>query len=114
VELTLYTDERLEIKSEPSAGGLRLKGEIDAWNVDSAASILAQHLPDGDIYLDLTGLSFCDVNGIRALIALAEKANPKQRFIVRGLAPQLREVLQIVGWAQVPQLRFEESGGESQ
>lgn len=113
MELTLYTDKQLEIKSEPSTG-LRLSGEIDAWNVAPATTILAQHLPDGDVYLDLTGLSFCDVNGIRTLLSLAEKANPNQRFIVRGLAPQLREVLQIVGWAQVPQLRFEESGGESQ
>lgn len=112
MELTLYADKQLEIKSD-SPTGLMLSGELDAWNVEPAASVLAQHLPDGDIYLDLSRLSFCDVNGIRALIALAEKTNPNQRFVVRGLAPQLRQVLQIVGWARVPQLRFDESGGES-
>ena len=113
MDLTLYADKQLEIRSAEPAG-LSLSGELDAWNVGQAATALASHLPDGDIYLDLSALSFCDVNGIRALIALAEKMNPNQQFIVRGLAPQLREVLQIVGWAQVPQLRFEEQGAESQ
>jgi anti-anti-sigma regulatory factor len=109
VDSVLYADKQLEIRASPPAA-LKLAGEIDAWNVESVFNALTTTLSNGDVDLDLAGLAFCDVDGIRALAKLAEKMRPDQRLIVRGMPRQLRTVLELVGWAELPKWTFEDSG----
>jgi anti-anti-sigma regulatory factor len=109
VSTTVYTDKQLQIVSGASFG-FKLRGEIDAWNVLPAFTSLLTGLPNGDVHLDLSELIFCDVDGIRAIVSLAERMPAGQRLIVRGMSPKLRTVITLVGWAQTSNLVFDESG----
>jgi anti-anti-sigma factor len=108
-KVTLYADGQLTISSG-ACSGLTISGEVDAWNVSAVAQTLQNNLPAGDVYLDLTNLSFADVDGIRALMSLADNMDGERRIVVRGLPSTLRRVLELVGWSTMPRFVFESEG----
>jgi anti-anti-sigma factor len=106
--VTLYADGHLTISS--GACGLTISGEVDASNVTALAETLRNNLPSGDAYLDLSRLSFADVDGIRALMSLADHMDGERRIVVRGLPSTLRRVLELVGWSTMPRFVFDSEG----
>lgn len=108
-ELTLYADSQVTISSGGPAC-FTLSGEVDAWNVVAVTETLSRHLPPGDVSLDLTDLSFADVETIRALVSLADGMDDGRRIVIHGLPSRLSRVLELVGWSNMPRFVYESDG----
>jgi anti-anti-sigma factor len=103
-------DGQLRIWRNPQTGWLRIRGEIDASNVDAVREALrVAHRGDVDLHLDVSQLLFCDVNGIRAIAAAAINLADGRRLVLHGLDPQLQRVFQVVGWGTMQNLVFDAS-----
>jgi anti-anti-sigma factor len=86
---------------------LNLTGEIDHWNARLVSQALQTALKgEGDVHLDLSGVVFCDVEGLRALVSAAEDLCDGRRLVIEGLPAQLRKVLRLVGWDHHPGLEI--------
>jgi anti-anti-sigma factor len=86
-------------------------GEIDAWNVEAVRKVLqAAHGEVGDLHLDVSQLLFCDVTGIRAIVATAINLEDSRRLVLHGLDPQLQRVFQVVGWGSMDNLVVDANG----
>ena len=107
-----YQDKQLVITHSSRPVGLKLNGEVDASNVDALASVLNTTLrthEGADVHIDLTGLEFTDVSGIRALVAAAERVDGSRRLILYGLPPLMTKVMDVVGWTDLPALTLSDS-----
>jgi anti-anti-sigma regulatory factor len=101
----LYSDKQLVIRRTTTPDGLLITGVIDLFNIDSFARTLSASVAgEGDLHIDLSRLEFCDVSGIRALVSAAERVAGRRRLVLHGLPPQLRTVMTVVGWADLPGL----------
>ena len=104
----LYADKQLVIRRTSTPDGLRITGVIDLFNVDAFARTLNSSLAgEGDLHIDLSRLEFCDVSGIRVLVSAAQRVEGRRCLILQGLPPQLREVMKVVGWTDLPGLEIE-------
>jgi anti-anti-sigma factor len=111
----MYADKQLVIRRTTEPIGLSFTGAIDLFNVESVARSLNGELDgEGDLYIDLSQLEFCDVSGIRALVTAAENVGSRRRLVLQGLPPQIRTVMTVMGWTDLPGLVIGESGGVSQ
>ena len=102
----LYTGRQLVVTRTLAPVGLRFRGEIDAANVDAVREALVAHPNAANLHVDLSGLLFCDVSGIRALVAHAETLDRRRRLVLHGLPEQIEKVLNVVGWSELPGLAF--------
>lgn len=110
----LYEDVQLRISRNRQTGWLGFSGEIDSWNVEAVNAVLEKALKgQGDVHVDLSRLVFCDVTGIRALVALAGKLKSGRRLVLHGLDPRLQRVFGVIGWGELPSLRIETAAGAS-
>jgi anti-anti-sigma factor len=104
-------DTQLRISHNPLNGWLAISGEIDAWNVSVVRDALtAAHGEAGDLHLDVSRLLFCDVTGIRAIVASAASLEDGRRLFLHGLDPRLQKVFRVVGWAGMPSLVIDTNG----
>jgi STAS domain len=103
-EVLLDTGEvRVVRHSGPSR--VSLSGEVDAANAELVAGALAQGLAgQGDRHLDLSGLLFCAVGGLRAMVRAARGVEPGGRVLVHGMPAHLQRAMRLVGWAEQPSL----------
>jgi anti-anti-sigma factor len=107
----VYIDKQLVIRRTPR--GLSISGVIDNYNVDSFSRSLSASLDGkGDVNVDLSELEFCDVSGIRALVRVAERLDDGHRLVLHGLPQQLRTVMTLVGWTDMPGLVIGEVGAD--
>jgi anti-anti-sigma factor len=107
----LYSDKQLVISRTRAPWGLSASGAIDVFNVDAFAQSLGKCLPgQGDLSVDLHSLEFCDLSGIRALVSAAKGLHEGRRMVLTGLSPQLRNVMTLVGWNDLPGLVIADSG----
>ena len=87
--------------------GLKLTGEIDATSAHLVERALHEHAPAiGLLHVDLSGLSFCDVAGIRALVSYAQELDGDRRLALHGMPAQIEKVMNVMGWAELPGLEF--------
>lgn len=108
----LYEDVQLRISRNRQTGWLGFSGEIDSWNVDAVKAVLEKALKgDGDVHVDVSRLLFCDVTGIRALVAVAGQLAGGRRLVLHGLDPRLQRVFGVIGWGELPSLRIETAVG---
>jgi hypothetical protein len=111
----VYSDELLRIDRTLEPPGLAFAGDVDASNIHAVTQSLAlAAVPRGDFHLDLSGLSFCDLGGFRAIVRAARSLGPGRRIIVKGMPPQLWRAIRIVGWAELPNLIVASDGRESE
>src|SRR5579859_802993 len=116
----VYQDKQLVITQSTRPVGLKLNGEVDASNVEAVSGVLSTTLrahQGADVHIDLAGLEFSDVSGIRALVAAAEQLDGSRRMILYGLPPLMSKVMDVVGWTDMPALTISESrfpNGEEQ
>jgi len=101
---TIYADKHLVVTRTLEPVGLHFAGEIDVTNSQAVAKSLGIADADaGDVHLDLSELSFCDISGIRSLVDLAE-TRATGRLMLHGLPELLQTVMKVTGWSEVPNL----------
>ena len=66
--------------------------------------MLFRSVPDRDIQIDVGGLVFCDISGIRAFVTTAEGLPKGRRMLLHGMPAQLETVIKAVGWNRIPAL----------
>jgi anti-anti-sigma factor len=83
--------------------GIAVAGDVDVVTMSEFCDAVAAAVERfaGDVHVDLSGLGFIDLEGLRTLVrashALAEKG---RKLVIISLPPHLREVLRIVGWSE--------------
>lgn len=106
----LYADKQLVIRRIYAPSGLSVSGSIDVFNVDAFAEALVSSLQGvGDLRVDVHHLEFCDISGIRALVAAARDVDHGRRLVLAGLPQQLQNVMTLVGWDALPGLVISDS-----
>ena len=100
----IYADKQLVVTPTLVPYGLRFSGEIDLTNSHAVAQSLSMaFVLDGDMHLDVSGLIFCDISGIRSFVNAAE-AMDGGRLLLHGLPPLLQKVMKVTGWSDMESL----------
>src|SRR5437867_2565042 len=91
---------------------LRLAGELDVLSAPEVTSFLeGQEQGDGDLVFDLSGLSFVDSSGVRALIRAADSLAGRGRLVLRSPTSTVWRVFDLMGLIGTsPHLVVEGSG----
>lgn len=103
----LYTSSLLRLIPSFRRGqrSLRVVGDVDYHSSRALAAALETALDwPGDITVDMSGLQFIDLAGVRALVRTAEWLPAGRRLHVADLDPMLSRVLHVVGWDRIPGL----------
>ena len=101
----MYADKHLVVTRTDQPSGLRFAGEIDVTNSDAVMRSVRLELSEaGNLHLDLSRLSFCDISGIRALVDAAVDLGEGRRMLLHGLPAQLQTVMRVTGWSDLPTL----------
>jgi anti-anti-sigma regulatory factor/anti-sigma regulatory factor (Ser/Thr protein kinase) len=80
--------------------GVSLHGELDARNADLLGATLEAALDGaGEQHVDASGLFFCSLSGLRALVRTAQRLRPGARLVIHGMPEQTRRAMGLVGWA---------------
>ena len=109
-----YDDGVLRITRTGPPSGLAIAGEIDESTYSPLVATLdeltrGQH----EVHVDLAGVVYCDLAGLRAIVRLAGPSGagqPGRRMVLHQVPPQLRAVLEIIGWDSVPGLTLDQQG----
>jgi anti-anti-sigma factor len=110
---TVYADKQLVVTRTLAPIGLRFSGEIDINNCGAIATCLRAIAADEvDVHLDISGLLFCDISGIRAFVEVAQRRE-KGLLMLHGLPPLLQTVMRVTGWADLPNLQVCDCKGGS-
>jgi anti-anti-sigma factor len=84
--------------SSESPRRVSVAGELDLATADElAAWLVNQGQGDGDLTVDVAGLSFIDSTGVRALLRAADAMAGRGRLILRDPSPPVRSVLELAG-----------------
>jgi anti-anti-sigma factor len=104
-------DSALQIAFTSSPPRLRLMGEVDTTTRDvfSRALATAAQAGPGDVHADLGGVSFIDVDGLRALVAAAAALAGQRMLILDSVPWHVARLLKLMGWDEAPGLRIETS-----
>jgi len=99
----LYDDGRLRITCELAGFRLRFQGEIDGSNLEAVEASL-RRLVGGDqaLHVDFAAVTFCDLDGFRALV----RASSDRPIVLTGMTPGLERAVGLAGWAQLPNLHW--------
>jgi ABC-type transporter Mla MlaB component len=105
-------DEALRVSSSGSPPWLVIAGEID----ESTYPILLAGLATADGYreirIDLGGIRYCDLAGLRSIVRLtgaySASGRPIRRVVLHAAPSWLAEILQILGWDTTPGIAIEE------
>jgi anti-anti-sigma regulatory factor len=105
----IYADTILQIVPTIDPPGLALVGDVEAANVAAVERALVRmQSAGGDVHLDLSGLLFCDLGGLQAIVRAAQALGPGRRLVLHGIPRQLERALEIVEWAPLPNLSIAE------
>ncbi len=110
----VYADSHLVVTRTDDPFGLRFAGEIDISNSDAVAHSMRIVLGETRRpHVDLSGLSFSDVSGIRALVELALEQTDGHQMLLHGLPKQLETVMRVTGLSNLPSIALCECEGET-
>ncbi len=78
---------------------VKLRGELDLSTVPQLEACLeGLGADDGDVRLDLSGLSFCDSSGISAMVTASKRVSKRGGHLsIVSPQPAVRSVLEITG-----------------
>lgn len=109
-----YDDGVLRITRTGGPAGLAIAGDIDehtyAGLVETLGKVTGGHR---EIHIDLGGVAYCDLAGLRAIIRLTDggdHVHPGPRLVLHQVPRQLKTLLQILGWDTTPGLVLPEPG----
>lgn len=103
-------EEVLGVANASDQPGLIIVGDVDESGYPLLLQSLAALDRDGDIRIDLGGIEFCDLAGLRAIVCagrLGEEDGPGRPVCLYAVPPQLRKIMQILGWEDRPGLTFD-------
>lgn len=111
--ITPATDRLPRITPLAECAGLRIAGELDRSALPALRRALASLTSgDGDCYVDLSGLTFIDVGCLRVLVGAAvaiHDGGDDHVLTLCSVPPQMRRLLELTGWGQVPGLHLQAS-----
>lgn len=87
-------------------GTLRLDGTIDESTRTLLRTALARAAVStrDTLRIDVTGVAYCDLAGLRAIVLLARQVAPARRVMLTGLPQEADTMLHILGWDATPGL----------
>ncbi|MEW9533643.1 MEDS domain-containing protein [Microbispora sp. NPDC049125] len=93
--------------------GLRVEGEVDANSLDPLAEALtaAGRRCRGDVHVDLSGVSFIDLSGMRALVDTAQSLGSGRSLVLAQVPKHVHQLFKLIGWDGAPGLRLRGSDG---
>jgi anti-anti-sigma factor len=99
----------LDIVKGPDPRRLSLIGELDASTVPALADALAaRHEEPGDLYLEVSQLTFIDSMGLGALIAAAKRLGDQGNLVLSSPTDRVLRTLKLSGVAgAIPNLLVE-------
>ena len=102
----------LEIAAAQADGRttVSVRGDVDLANADRLGRAVTEALADGDVALDLSGVSFMDSAGIRVLNTALRDAAERGRTLTVGaeMQPIVVQVLELTGMMQLLTLSEED------
>jgi anti-anti-sigma factor len=101
-------DDVLRITSADGVAGLVIAGEIDESNYRRLVRGLGALNPRGDVHIDLSGVDFCDLAGLRAIVCVteADARSARGHLTLHAVPDRLRRILEILGWDDMPGVGF--------
>jgi anti-anti-sigma regulatory factor len=107
-------DRALRIIRNGDGPELVVAGEIDEFSYPDLTASLAEASADGgDIHVDLGGVEYCDIAGLRAIVCATGspgRPHPSRCVVLHAVPPQLRKILHILGWDALPGVILDETG----
>ena len=105
----VYDDGVLRIAATGKPSGLAIAGDIDEDTYPALVRKLDELASADEIHLNLAGVQYCDVAGLRAITRLADagRGRSSRRVVLHEVPPRLRTVLSILGWDSIPGLVIE-------
>jgi anti-anti-sigma factor len=97
---------RLRITSSLDPRRLRIEGDLDRATVHALTEALASMADDSSLVVDLSGLVFIDVGGLRALSMAAARLEGDHVLTLGSASPHVRRLLDLTGWHDTPHLRL--------
>jgi ABC-type transporter Mla MlaB component len=97
----VYDDGVLRMTATRSLPGLAIAGEIDEGTYPALLRTLEDLPGSADIHINLAGVEYCDLAGLRAIIRLAGRG---RRIVLHEVPQYLQTVLGILGWDSTPGL----------
>jgi anti-anti-sigma factor len=109
----VYDDGVLQITATSNPPGLAIAGEIDEDTYPALVTKLEELASASEIHLNLAGVRYCDLAGLRAMIRLAGagRRGDGRQVVLHEVPPRLQTVLGILGWDTVPGLVIDRPGG---
>jgi hypothetical protein len=112
-------DDVLRITRSLGLPGLILAGEIDESSYPVLVRSLAALGSGRDVHVDLGGVDYCDLAGLRAIICARGPGDDAPggglasglgggRVVLHAVPGRLRRILQILGWDAMPGVGFDE------
>lgn len=105
-------NEALRVSSSGSPPWLAIAGEIDESSFPILLAGLATAEGYREIHIDLGGVRYCDLAGLRRIVGLTGSSSasgrPSRRVVLHAVPPWLAEILQILGWDTIPGIASEE------
>jgi len=102
-------DDVLRITQANGGLGLIIAGEIDESSYRRLMQGLAAVNPRGDVHIDLAGVEFCDLAGLRAIVCVTEAdggGSAAGHLTLHAVPDRLRRILEILGWDDMPGVGF--------
>ena len=105
-----YDNGVLRITQTVRPAGLAIAGEIDEATypalVTSLHDIADRH---HEFHLDLSGVRYCDLAGLRAIVRLADddSAGSARHVLLHNVPHPMRMALAVTGWDALPGLAVE-------
>lgn len=89
--------ERLTIsRSDDAPPVVRVAGELDAYSAPALEATLTEQGADADLRLDLSGVTFIDSTGIRAIVTTDNRLRENDhRLVVVDPSPSVLRLLQL-------------------
>ncbi|MEV1175803.1 STAS domain-containing protein [Nonomuraea sp. NPDC049784] len=87
--------------------GLRIEGELDRSTLPALTGVLTSMAGRGSFCVDLGGLPFCDVGGLRSLVTATADMRGGHVLTLRSPSPQVRRLLILTGWHKAAGLRLQ-------
>ncbi|MEV0386754.1 STAS domain-containing protein [Nonomuraea sp. NPDC050643] len=104
------TGQVLRICPLADGAGLRVEGELDRTALPDLRQALGS-MASGGFCVDLGGLAFIDLGGLRALVsagaALYGGDGDRHVLTLRSVPPHVRRLLVLTGWHQAPGLHLQ-------
>jgi len=103
----VFDDGVLKITATSHPPGLTLAGEIEESTYRALVDALegaASRTGHEDIHLDLSKVEFCDAAGMHAMVRLTHRMAWGCRVVLHAPPAPVTTMLNIVGWADLPQL----------